>query len=81
MQNSNTGQRDTNTNRIVINNEQKDDSNYITVKSNSDETNENYTKYTRYKRTVESQDRLTYYLFINIFLINILSIHIHSIYL
>ena len=58
---SDTQQKDTSTNRIAVNNEQKEDPNYITVKSNSEETNENNTTNTTYGRIVKRTDRLTYY--------------------
>ena len=38
-----TEQRDTNTNRIAVNSEQKEDPNYMPVSSNSEEPNENNT--------------------------------------
>ena len=57
---SNTQQRDNNAYRTAVNNEQKDP-NYITVKSNSEETDESNTIFTRYERIVKRPDRLIYY--------------------
>ena len=45
---SGTQQRDTNTNRMAINNKQKENPNYTPVNSNSEEPNENNTTGTRY---------------------------------
>ena len=50
---SDTQQRDINTNNIVVNNEQKEDPNYMTVNSNCEEPNENSTTHTRYGRIVK----------------------------
>ena len=76
---SDTQQMDTNKNKIAVNNEQQEDPNYMTVKSSNEDTNENNATCTRYGRIVKRPNRLTYYYFIKIFLIKILSICIHSI--
>ena len=58
---SDTHQRDTNTNRIAVNNEQKEDPNF-TVKSNNEEPNDNNTTCTKYGGIVKMPDRFTYYI-------------------
>ena len=52
---SDTQQGDTNTNRIAVHNEQKGIPNYMAVKSNSEEPNENNTTCTRCGRIAKDQ--------------------------
>ena len=48
-------------NWIVVNNEQKDNPNYMPFHSNHEEPNENTSTCTGYGRVVKRPDRLTYY--------------------